>query len=277
MDSNSKENTFLKDIENIVSSDVSEIKIDPDFINRYELDGFEREILTYAIHANQYMSSYQAENFVARSQITPWRMVRQAFIELEARYHAYQEMKTSLRKAELIRKKWLRDQAEAVDEIAKEMLQVDIEKNDYDITIWKRKLLQAEREINGFLTIVKKHAKSEDDLQFYAEDNAEEERKYWIARMGKQAAIDIIAYGKIGSGNMDSIAMMPEEDQIQAVAFAMKYSGQVQAGLHNISLANQGYIDKALETKHDRLPDIEQESKTIQHTSQPKINGTTIL
>ena len=157
------------------------------------------------------------------------------------------------------------------------MLQVDIDKNDYDITIYKRKMLQAEREINAFLDVVKHYAKTDEDLSFYANDNPEEERKYWIARMAKQAAIDVISYGRVGSGNMDSIAMMPEEDQVEALAMAMKYSGMVQAGIHNISLGVQGQIDKMLESKDEKLPDICEDAKNIQLTDQPKINGTTIL
>jgi len=223
------------------------------------------------------MTAYQCQNFVARSQLTPWRQVRQAFMELETRYHAYQEIKSSLRKAELIRKKWLRDQAEAVDEIAKEMLQVDIDKNDYDITIWKRKLLQAEKEINSFMEVVKHFAKTEEDLAWYAADNPEEERKYWIARMGKQAAMDVISFGRIASGNMDSISMMPEEDQVEAITMAMKYSGMVNAGIHNISLGVQSSIDKLLESRDEQIPDICEDAKNIQLTAKPKINGTTVL
>jgi len=269
MDSNSKENLTV--------STPKADSVDAEFLNRYGLDSFEKDIMSYAIHSNMGMTAYQCANFVARGQLTPWRQVRQAYMELEVRYHAYQEIKTSLRKAELIRKKWLRDQAEATDEIAKEMLQVDIDKNDYDITIYKRKMLQAEREINAFLDVVKHFAKSEEDLKFYADDNPEEERKYWIARMAKQAAIDVISYGRVGSGNMDSIAMMPEEDQVEALAMAMKYSGMVQAGIHNISLGVQGQIDQMLESKDEKLPDICEDAKNIQLTDQPKINGTTIL
>lgn len=278
MDSNS--NNLSSWTEDTLKAKLSQPKadsVDGEFLNRYQLDDFEKDIMSYAIHANMGMTPYQCANFVARSQLTPWRQVRQAMMELEVRYHAYQEIKTSLRKAELIRKKWLRDQAEATDEIAKEMLQVDLDKNDYDITIYKRKMLQAQREINAFLDVVKHYAKTDEDLQFYANDNPEEERKYWIARMGKQAAIDVISFGRVGSGNMDSIAMMPEEDQVEALAMAMKYSGMVQAGIHNISLGVQGQIDKMLESKDEHIPDICEASANIQLADQPKINGTTIL
>ena len=277
MDSNSNKTTFTQDTLKAKNPEPRAKKVDEDFLDRYDLEDFEREIMHYAIHSNMGMTPYQCANFVARSQVTPWRQVRQAYMELEVRYHAYQEIKTSLRKSELIKKKWLRDQAEATDEIAKEMLQVDIDKNEYDLTIYKRKLIQAEREINAFLDVVKHFAKTEEDLRYFAEDNAEEERKYWIARMGKQAAIDVISAGRIGSGNMESIAMMPEEDQLETISLAMKYSGMVQAGIHNISLGVQSQIDKMLESKDERIPDIVKSAENIQLAGQPKINGTTVL
>ena len=277
MDSNSNKTTFTQDTLQAKNPEPRAKKVDEDFLDRYDLEDFEREIMHYAIHSNMGMTPYQCANFVARSQVTPWRQVRQAYMELEVRYHAYQEIKTSLRKSELIKKKWLRDQAEATDEIAKEMLQVDIDKNEYDLTIYKRKLIQAEREINAFLDVVKHFAKTEEDLRYFAEDNAEEERKYWIARMGKQAAIDVISAGRIGSGNMESIAMMPEEDQLETISLAMKYSGMVQAGIHNISLGVQSQIDKMLESKDEKLPDIVKSAENIQLAGQPKINGTTVL
>ena len=37
------------------------------------------------------------------------------------------------------------------------------------------------------------------------------ERDYWVSRIGKQSAIDMLSYGK-RSGNMDSITNMPGED-----------------------------------------------------------------
>ena len=52
----------------------------------------------------------------------------------------------------------------------------------------------------------------------------EEEEKYWVARMGKQAAIDILAYGRITSGNLDSMSMLPEEQQLQILSIGFQYS-----------------------------------------------------
>jgi hypothetical protein len=46
------------------------------------------------------------------------------------------------------------------------------------------------------------------------------EREYWIKRLGKQSAMDMIAYGKVGVGNMDSLTMLSYEDQQKAIELA---------------------------------------------------------
>ena len=58
-------------------------------------------------------------------------------------------------------------------------------------------------------------------------------------RMGKQAALDIISYGRISSGNMDSIALMPEKDQVEALKIAVRYSTMIQGGLDKLNVQLQ--------------------------------------
>ena len=53
--------------------------------------------------------------------------------------------------------------------------------------------------------------------------------------MGKQAAMDIISYGRIGSGNMESISMMPEKDQVQALQIAVRFSTMGSGGLDKLN------------------------------------------
>ena len=50
----------------------------------------------------------------------------------------------------------LRDLGEdSEDELEKELLQVDLDKMDYDFTIYKRRFKQCETEINHFIKIIK--------------------------------------------------------------------------------------------------------------------------
>lgn len=276
--SNSTSSSELINEKNIVSSDVAEIKISPDYIQRYNLSDYDLKLIEASVKTDVAgMTPYQCTHFVAQSQITPYKMVRQALMELEVRYHSYNEIKNNLRKADIMRQKLIRQRDSLPDPLDQEMCQIDIDKADYDITIYKRKFNQSEKEIRSFIDVIKRFAPTEEDLQKFLVDDPEEERKYWVARMGKQAAMDIISYGRVGSGNMDSIAMMAEEDQLHALRKAVEYSGLVQAGLSKISMDVQTTVDKYLKSETTDIAQLYDESKeNLQLTAQPKVDGETI-
>ena len=89
-------------------------------------------------------------------------------------------------------------------------------------------------ELETFAELVKELVPDLDKLKELNKENPEEERKYWIARMGKQAAMDLMTIGKISQGNMDSITMMAIEDQEQTVKIALKYSAIMNNGIANL-------------------------------------------
>ena len=246
----------LIDTGDIVSSDIRSIQLDPSFKTEYNLSEFDEHVIKSAVLVDSGMTDYQSKYFVAKSQITPYKQVRQALMELEVRYHAYQEIKTSLRKAEIMRLKALKRKDSIDDDLEKELIQIDIDKGDYDITIWKRKLRQSEYEMDCFLDVVRQYAKTEEELKYFLQKNEEEERQYWVARMGKQAALDIIAFGRVGSGNMDSIAMMHKDDQLAALTVAMEYSGLINAGLHKISTNVQDTVAQYLSNNNTTIPEL---------------------
>lgn len=272
----------LIDTTDIVSSDVLQIKVAQDFKDRFNFQDYELDIIRSSIHANMGMTEYQCQQFVTNSQLTPYKMVRQALLEIETRYHAYYEIRTSLRKNEIMRKKLQRQIDATPDELDKELLQIDLEKMDYDITIYKRKFLQSEVEMKAFIDVVKKYATTEEELAPYLELNEDEEKKYWVARMGKQAALDIIAFGRVGSGNMDSIAMMPQDDQLNTLQLAVQYSGLINAGLHKVSVEAQKTVDRYLEDNNTTIPKLldnvynANSLENLQLTAQPKVVGETV-
>lgn len=226
---------YLNDGTNVVNAKVKDIKLSEEFISEFNVSELDWKLLEGALHMNSGMTEYQCQHFVADSQITPWRKTRQALLELETRYHAYVEIKHSLKKAEVQRKIIARDYEEETDDLQKELIAIELSKTDYDITIWKRKYYQSQKEMQIFLDISKKYIKDEGDIEYFTEFNDDEERAYWVARLGKQAAMDIISYGRIGSGNMESISMMPEEDQVQTLQIAVKFSNMVGSGLDKIN------------------------------------------
>ena len=209
--------------------------------------------------------------------------VHQSFMELETRYHAYKSIVRNLREAEVRVKIIERDIKKEPDQLEKELMVIKLEDLMYDITVFKRKMSQCERELRTYLELLEKT--KEKKLEEYLEEDDTEERKYWMARMQKQAAMDIIAYGRVGSGNMDSILLMPEEDQLETLRGALHFSGLLTNTIGQINKQVEGQInsEKALEglqmpllTDSKKLFEIKLDEENIQHTDQSKIDGTTI-
>ena len=132
------------------------------------------------------------------------------------------------------------------DEFERQLIQIDIDEYELDLGKFKVNIRQYDHELEPFMEYINKNFANIEELAEVANYTEEDERKYWIARMGKQAAIDIYANGRIGIGNMDSIAMMREEDQIYAVNIAMQYAGLLNTGISKIQNELKPHIDKLL-------------------------------
>ena len=273
LNSNADFSDIIADVKNIISSDTNEIHLAKSFVDEFSLTKKDFDVLSASMRFNSGMTEYECEHFVADPQLTPWRKVRQALMELETRYHAYMENRNSLRKAEILRKRLNRDMPELPDELDRELMQIDMEKNDYDISIWKRKLRQSELELKYFLNVVEKYVDDEHPLEYYCEENHQEVRMYWIARMGKQAAMDIISYGRIGSGNMTTIMDMPEEDQVETLGVAVQYSGMIGGGIDKLNKMIAPKLQAQLAQDGIVMPKLLEHKYSGQGENQYKLQG----
>lgn len=264
---------IIADVKNIISSDTNEIHLSKSFVDEFALTKKDFDVLSASMRFDSGMTEYECEHFVADPQLTPWRKVRQALMELETRYHAYMENRNSLRKAEILRKRLNRDMPLLPDELDRELMQIDMEKNDYDIGIWKRKLRQSELELKYFLNVVEKYVDDEHPLEYYCEENHQEVRMYWIARMGKQAAMDIISYGRIGSGNMTTIMDMPEEDQVETLGVAVQYSGMIGGGIDKLNKMIAPQLQAQLAQEGIVMPKLLEHKYSGQGENQYKLQG----
>ena len=264
---------IIADVKNIISSDTNEIHLSKSFVDEFALTKKDFDVLSASMRFDSGMTEYECEHFVADPQLTPWRKVRQALMELETRYHAYMENRNSLRKAEILRKRLNRDMPLLPDELDRELMQIDMEKNDYDIGIWKRKLRQSELELKYFLNVVDKYVDDEHPLEYYCTEQPHEVRVYWIARMGKQAAMDIISYGRIGSGNMTTIMDMPEEDQVETLGVAVKYSGMIGGGIDKLNKMIAPQLQHQLAQEGIVMPKLLDHKYSGQGENQYKLQG----
>ena len=192
------------------------------------------------------MTHEQIKNFVVNSHVTDKRKLRQTLTEISTRNHERKKLFLDIE-----RKRIKIEQLEAGLEIeddpyARRLMQCDIDEFKLDIGRFKIAVHQSSNELQAFMDWVNKKYDSMEELIEDAQYNEEEERKYWVARMGKQAAMDVYCTGRIGIGNLDSIAMMREEDQFATLNIAMQYSGLLNAGIGKIQNELKPQMDKMM-------------------------------
>ena len=192
------------------------------------------------------MTHEQIKNFVVNSHVTDKRKLRQTLTEISTRNHERKKLFLDIE-----RKRIKIEQLEAGLEIeddpyARRLMQCDIDEFKLDIGIFKIAVHQSSNELQAFMDWVNKKYNSMEELIDAAQYKEEEERKYWVARMGKQAAMDVYCTGRIGIGNLDSIAMMREEDQYATLNIAMQYSGLLNAGIGKIQNELKPQMDKMM-------------------------------
>ena len=192
------------------------------------------------------MTHEQIKNFVVNSHVTDKRKLRQVIIEVSGRNHERKKLLLDIE-----RKRITIEQLEAKldtveDPYERRLMQCDLDEWHLDIGRFKIALRQHDNELECFMEWVNKKYGSFEELKEASIYNEEEERKYWIARMGKQAAMDVYATGKIGVGNLDSIAMMRENDQYATLNIAMQYSGLLNSGIAKIQNELKPQMDKMM-------------------------------
>ena len=114
---------------------------------------------------------------------------------------------------------------------------IDIDQLEYDLSVYKSKVRVVAEEIEEFSKLVLEIVSSVEELETYKQHNEELEREYWIHRMAKQAGVDMVTTGRIGAGNLDSIAMMSPEDQALTIGSALISSKKLTAGINAIEEA----------------------------------------
>ena len=200
------------------------------------------------------MSPEQINFFVMKSHVTKERQIKQALLEVEQRSHNLQKVVIQNKRTILAIKKVKRKLEECEDEFERESLLLDLEDLEVDNETYKRKKKALDSEFDTFIKYLQDLQLPSEELEKYLEYDEEQERKYWIARLGKQAALDLLSSGRIGIGNMDSIAMLSEEDQLATIQVAVQYSGLLNVGIGKIQQKLMPYLQALERSDSTALP-----------------------
>ena len=219
------------------------------------MDEFDQKLIDYAMDVPESYSAFQMVNFVINTQVGDFKQLKQYFLEISTREQArmIQELACEQNEADIIEK----EERLATDELTKHertSLKLELRRAIYDLRVNVKTHKQATLELNVLLKSVKDRYGSMDKIQNYLETNNEEkERHYWISRMSKQAAIDIVTEGSIGNGNMDAIVGMAEKDQVLTLVAALQFSGKVSDAMKKI----EGHVNENYAQLVDNQPGLE--------------------
>ncbi len=235
-----------------------------------KFDKFDKKLIDYAMDVPESYSAFQMQNFVINTQVGDFKQLKQYFLEISTREQArmIQDLACKQNEADIIEK----EERLETDELTKHervSLNLELIRAKYDLRINVKKHKQATLELNVLLKSVKDRYGDMDKIQEYLETNNEEkERHYWISRMSKQAAIDIVCDGKIGLGNMDAIVGMSEKDQVLTLVAALQFSGKVSDAMKKIEEhVNENYaqlVDNQPGLEHSAIQSVLAEKLLLQ-------------
>lgn len=232
----------------------------------------DQEIIAYGQSKLFAYTDYQIKNYVINTGITGHRKARQTMLEIEQRTNALidNEFHTRKQEANLVIKR--EELEKETSPGKKQLIQIEIEEIEYGLSKanLKKQALTEERQV--FLDSIKEYVNSSEDLDKIYHD-PEEDRQYWMSRMSKQAAIDLLSYGKVGAGNIESIIQMPIEDQVKTLAGAVEFSKRMETGLLAIQrkVETQLLEDMKTDMNPELIPNLE---KTVKPYDTKNLLGT---
>lgn len=174
--------------------------------------------------------TYKIERFVGNSHLHPLHKVEQYLLEIQSRsnligaqQHEIDKMSVQIEIEE--------EAKEATNSVAKKKM------HDVEIRELKRKIKYTEGLLKQTINDIDRYTQLVDDFNNSPEGKTPDgelyidvltdpvkrdqiEKDYWEYRLAKQAAMDMVAYGRIGVGNMEAIMQLPAESQNKALAMA---------------------------------------------------------
>jgi hypothetical protein len=202
--------------------------------NTTEVTEYQKDLIQYSINKIWAMPEFKAKHFVGNAQITPYAEVKQYFIELSSREDLVESLEYDYRKACIELEIEQEKLKSCSNEYDKKLQELEIEKAGRFVKKKANTLEAAYGERKLFLTLIENFNSSQrgklSDGRLLVEaikDDSELveklEKEYWTLRLAKQTAMDMVAYGRAGVGNMDAVSMLSKEQQEEVMEIACDY------------------------------------------------------
>lgn len=224
----------------------------------------DQEMIRRALNKTWTNPKFKMKWFVGEMQITPFAKMRQWLLEIKHREEAidFSEYEMNKLVIKLKRQQRIVEQLkDSADPLDLEEAELELVKLQFDEKMNRRRLQDAYLERQHLVDLLNEfldspEGKTEDGRSLMDVLDTEEEEvleaHYWTMRLGKQAAMDIVAYGRIGVGNMDAICQLSQQQQTDALALAHRYA--IQLDQHQAVLRSE--MAKQLGLPEDYVPII---------------------
>jgi hypothetical protein len=228
-------------IQNRVSSDVRSLTV--------EQVGH----IDFAINKTWTMPEFKAKHFVGNAQVTPYAEIKQYYVELASREDLVESLEYDAKKAQFELEREEDSLSKLTDPIDIKLQALEVEKLQRVVKKKLNHLYSAYRERDLYVSLIDKFNEGPSgrlpDGRLLSEamrtDNElieKLEKEYWTLRLAKQTAMDMIAYGRAGVGNMDAVAMLGKEQQEEVMAIACDYFVRNEVRTNSLlSMANERF------------------------------------
>ena len=201
---------------------------------------------------------FKLKHFVGGSLITPFHNLKQLFLELKIRQDSYLHIQWEIKRKELEEMVEREKLANCTNDIEKQYIEIDLlnivkdkkRHEDAQVGALKEKdaILELIRELCDGPQGVLPDGTKLMDVFGNKELEEELERQHWVTRLAKQASMEMLAYGRIGTGNMDAIAMLEPKEMGECLQLTSQYTARVGTGMglltdKAINDIKLGYVD----------------------------------
>lgn len=235
------------ELSTIVTRNLVKPSTDTSYLNDNQL-----KILELSLNKDASVPIFKMKYFIGHSMINTYAILKQYLLELKAREETLESLHFALSKMNIEIE--IQTEKLASDELTvamKKLVQLEIDRFKHEVTKVERNLQDVYVERNKFLALIEEINNSTDGklpdgrllFEAMADPIASEafEKEHWTIRMAKQAGMDILAYGRIGSGNMESITMMPPDQQAEVLLIASEYANKMETHyglIRNLAIKN---------------------------------------
>jgi hypothetical protein len=224
---------------------------------RTDLTDQQNEWLEFSTEIDHSMPYFKIKHFIGDAQITAYQKYKQFLLEIRAREESLENLIMNIARQEAVIEVIYEDMEKISSPAQMKLKEFELITNRNDLLKLHRRLGQGYEERKSFIMALQEmydtgEAFLEDgtDLKDAIQDRKRVEQleeEYWKYRLGKQAALDMISTGKIGTGNMEAITMLDHEDQVKTLNVAIDWATRVDGAMGEIQskivkqLANVNY------------------------------------